>query len=185
MVNLLRGGTLGTMWSELEKNTNQDYNTIEELNPALFSVKGNTNDNPTWNQAMGGENTKGYWQACIKEYEVLLKKDVWVKVIKESWMNIIPSTWAFKCKMIPRGLVHKLKLRFCAMGCCQTEGVDYFKTFAPVVNWQTIRIMLVMSLLLGLATKQVDYTAVFVDANIDRDPNWENLTDLGKERSGV
>jgi hypothetical protein len=185
MVNMLRGGTLGAMWSELEKNTDQDYGTIEELNPALFFVKANADDNPTWNQAMGGENAEGYWQACIKEYEVLLKKDVWVEVIKESWMKIIPSTWAFKCKRFPDGLVRKLKSRFCAMGCCQTEGVDFFETFAPVVNWQTVRIMLVMSLLLGLATKQVDYTAAFVHADIDRDPNWENMTDLEKERSGV
>jgi hypothetical protein len=134
---------------------------------------------------MGGENAEGYWQACIKEYEVLLKKDVWIEVVKESWMKIIPSTWAFKCKRFPDGLVRKLKSRFCAMGCCQTEGVNFFETFAPVVNWQTVRIMLVMSLLLGLATKQVDYTAAFVHADINRDPNWDNLTDLEKERSGV
>jgi hypothetical protein len=75
-------------------------------------------------------------------------------------MKIIPSTWA-PMQQFPDGLVRKLKLRFCAMGCCQTEEVDFSKTFAPVVNWQTIRIMLVMSLLLGLATKQVDYTAAF------------------------
>jgi hypothetical protein len=62
------------------------------------------------------------------------------------------------------------------MGCCQTEGVNYYETFASFVNWQMVRIMLVMSLLLGLATKQVNYTAAFVHADIDRDPNWDNLT---------
>jgi hypothetical protein len=82
MVNMLRGGTLGAMWSELKKNINQDYNMIKELNPALFSVKANANDLPTWNQAMGGKNAEGYWQACIKEYKVLLKKDLCVEVIK-------------------------------------------------------------------------------------------------------
>jgi hypothetical protein len=55
MVNILRGSTLGTMWSKLKQNTDQDYDTIEELNPALFSIKANAYDNPTWNQAMGGE----------------------------------------------------------------------------------------------------------------------------------
>jgi hypothetical protein len=185
MVNMLRGGTLATMWSELEKNRDQDYNTIQELNPALFSIKANADDNPTWNQAMGGKNTEGYWQAYIKEYKTLLKKDVWVEVLKESWMKIIPSTWAFKCKRFPDGLVHKLKSHFCEMGCCQTEEVDFFETFAPVVNRQAVRIMLIRSLLLGLSMKQVDYTAAFVHADIDRDPNWEKMTDLKKERSGV
>jgi hypothetical protein len=82
MVNMLYGSILGAMWLELKRNSNQDYNTIEELNPVLFSVKANANDNLTWNQGMGGKNAEGYWQACIKEYKVLLKKDLCVEVIK-------------------------------------------------------------------------------------------------------
>jgi hypothetical protein len=82
MVNMLCGSTLGAMWAELKTNTDQDYNTIKHLNPALFSIQVNADDNTTWDQAMGGENAEGYWQACIKEYEVLLKKEVWVKVLK-------------------------------------------------------------------------------------------------------
>jgi hypothetical protein len=70
------------------------------------------------------------------------------------------------------------------MGCCQTEGADYFETFAPM-NWQTIHILLMMSLLLGLTTKQVDYTVAFVHANIDTDPIWDKLMDLEKEQSGI
>ncbi len=51
MVNIMCGGTLGAMWSELEKYTDQDYDTIEYLNPVLFAVKANADDKPTWNQA--------------------------------------------------------------------------------------------------------------------------------------
>jgi hypothetical protein len=78
-----------------------------------------------------------------------------------------------------------LKARFCAMGCCQKENVDYFETFAPVVNWQTVRIMLAMSMLFGLATKQVDYTAAFVHADIDKDPNWDKMSKEERSKSGV
>jgi hypothetical protein len=74
--NMLKGGTLGAMWAELEQHTDQDENTIEWMNPALFSVKANTEDNPTWDEAMNGENAEGYWQACQKEYETLIKMDV-------------------------------------------------------------------------------------------------------------
>jgi Reverse transcriptase (RNA-dependent DNA polymerase) len=65
------------------------------------------------------------------------------------------------------------------------EGVDYFDTLTPVVNWITVRLMLVLSILLDLSTKQIDYTAAFVHAPIDRDPNWDNLTVEQQERSGV
>jgi hypothetical protein len=184
-LNMLRGGTLGAMWTELEQHTDPEYDTIEWMNPALFSVKANTDDNPNWNEAMNGENSEGYWQACIKEYETLIKMEVWEVVERESWMNVIPSTWAFKCKRFPDGLVRKLKARFCARGDRQIEGVDFFETYAPVVNWQTVRLMLVMSLLMGLSTRQVDYTAAFVHADIDKDPNWENMSDEERKRSGV
>lgn len=165
------------MWAETEQNTDQDYGTVEQMNPALFSIQANAEDNPNWNQAMNGENSEGYWQACIKEHETLIKMNVWEEVEKESWMNVLPSTWAFKCKRYSDGLVRKLKARFCARGDRQIEGVDFFETYAPVVNWQTVRLMLVMSLLMGLSTRQVDYTAAFVHADIDKDPNWEKMTE--------
>jgi Reverse transcriptase (RNA-dependent DNA polymerase) len=57
--------------------------------------------------------------------------------------------------------------------------------FAPVVNWTTVRLMVVLFILLNLSTKKIDYTAAFVHAPIDRDPNWDNLTDEQKARSGV
>ncbi len=82
-------------------------------------------------------------------------------------MNVIPGTWAFRCKRFPDGKVRKLKSRFCARGDRQIEGVDYFETYAPVVNWQTVRIMLAMSLLMGLSTKQLDCTAAFTHADIN------------------
>jgi hypothetical protein len=45
--------------------------------------------------------------------------------------------------------------------------VDYFETFAPVVEWSTVRFLLIMSILLGLETTQVDYVAAFIQADID------------------
>jgi hypothetical protein len=140
-------------------------------------MKANSDDNPTWNQAMGGPDAEGYWQAAKLEYETLTKMGLWDIVERKDWMNILPSTWAFKCKRYPDGDVRKLKARFCARFDCQIEGVDFFETYAPVVNWQTVRIMLVMSLLLHLLTKQVDYTAAFVHADIDRDPEWDTMTE--------
>jgi hypothetical protein len=45
--------------------------------------------------------------------------------------------------------------------------------------------MLVMSLLMGLSTKQVDYTAAFLHADIDRDPEWDTMTAEEPTQSGV
>ena len=88
----------------------------------------------------------------------------------------VPSTWAFRCKRYPDGSVRKLKARFCARGDKQVEGIDYFDTFAPVINWTTVRLMLILTLILNFSTCQVDYTAAFVHSPIDCDPNWENMS---------
>jgi hypothetical protein len=65
------------------------------------------------------------------------------------------------------------------------EGVDFFKTFTPVCNWQTVRTMLIISLIYDFATLQVDYTAAFTQYDIDKPPNWDSMTPKEKERSGV
>jgi len=49
------------------------------------------------------------------------------------------------------------------------EGVDFFDTFAPVVNWTMVRMMLILSVILALSTRQVDYTAAFVHAPMEED----------------
>ena len=85
----------------------------------------------------------------------------------------------------PDGSVRKLKARFCARGDKQVEGIDYFNTFAPVINWTTVRLMLILTLILNLSTCQVDYRAAFVHLPIDRDPNWENMSQQERDRSGI
>ena len=154
----------------LLQNTNPYTNTIEEMHPMALSTKANAADHPTWEQAMNGPEAKGYWEASKKELNTLKTKcDAWEVVQRQPWMRVLPSTWAFRCKRYPDGSVRKLKARFCARGDKQIEGVDCFDTFAPVVNWTTVRLMLILTLILNLATCQVDYTAAFVHAPIDTD----------------
>ena len=83
-------------------------------------------------------------------------------------MNFIRLTWAFKLKRYPDGLIKKFKARFCARGDMQLEGIDFFKTYAPVVQWTTIRLMLIIEVLLRLKSKQGDVTAAFLHADLGK-----------------
>ena len=100
-------------------------------------------------------------------------------------MNVLPGVWSFKIKRYPSGAVKKDKARFCCGGHKQIYNVDYFDVWAPLVNWTTVRLLLVLSLILNLATKQVDYTAAFVHAPIDKPPDWDQMSDYKKNRHGV
>jgi hypothetical protein len=120
---------------------------------------------------MNGPQKEENWQAMNTEIRTLIKN-----------MHAWDIAWAFRCKRYPDGTIKKLKARFCVRGDQQLEGVDYFETYAPVVNWQTVpimlilnwqtvRIMLILSILIDLQTFQVDCTAAFLHADIGKDPN--------------
>ena len=73
-----------------------------------------------------------------------------VVVNKEPWMIIVPSLWAFRRKQFPDEAIRKLKAHICARCFVQKEGIDYFETFAPVVQWMTVRVCLIMIILINL-----------------------------------
>jgi hypothetical protein len=132
-------------------------------------MKANALDTPNWNQAMNGLENNGYWKAMELEIQTLLGKNAWVVLEREDNMNILASTLAFKCKRFPDRLVRKLKARFCVQGDCQIDGVKVLDTYALVVSWTTVQLLLILLVVLGLASKQVDYTAAFVQAKLAED----------------
>ena len=137
----------------------QVYETLHSIFPASNV---NAADTPNYHQAMTGPDQAGYCNAMDLEVATLKDKmDAWDVVNRTPDMHVLPSTWAFRCKRYPDGLVRKLKARFCVSGDRQIEGVDFFKTFAPIVQWATVRLLLILSIHLNLATMQIDYTSAF------------------------
>ena len=54
-----------------------------------------------------------------------------------------------------------------------------------MVNWSTVRLLLILTAQLGLATKQVDHTAAFVHSDIDLPPNCHEMSTSEKARQGA
>ena len=73
---------------------------------------------------------------------------------------------AYKKKRYPDGSLKKYKARFYVRGDQKIEGVDIFETYAHVVSWITVIILLVLSLLLSLNMQQLDYTNAFYQATL-------------------
>ncbi len=103
-------------------------------------------DNPSWHEATRGKIANEYWKAMKLDFATLEAIDAW-SVIDQLDHCIIASTWAFKCKCYPDGLIKKFKARFCARGNQQLEGIDFFETYTPVVQWTTIRLMFILEIL--------------------------------------
>jgi Reverse transcriptase (RNA-dependent DNA polymerase) len=101
---------------------------------------------------------------------------VWDVVDREDWMSVIPRTWAFRIKRLPSGEIKKLKARLCIRGDKEIKNVHYWETYAPVVSWTTVRLLLILAAELELATRQVDYTPAFVHADVDTPPGFGEMS---------
>jgi hypothetical protein len=144
--------------------------TLADIQPHILQAKMKKSDpdNPTWTQAMNSPDADKWWDACEIEMDTL-ENDLkaWKLVPREEGMNVLPSTWAFKLKRYPDGTVKKFKARLCVRGDCQEEGVDFWETWSPVVQWSTVRTMMMLSTKLGLESAQADITGAFVHADLE------------------
>ena len=149
-------------------NTDAD-GLLHSLHPLALSAKANSEDAPNFYQAMNGPDAEGWLEAMDKEIQQLLEKDPWdvVPIEQARGKNILDCTWALVRKRFPDGRVRKLKARWCVRGDQQIEGVDFFDTYAPVVAWSTVRLLLILTVTLSLKTKQVDFTLGFIHALLD------------------
>ena len=140
--------------------------TVTDVEPHVLKAKANKNDAdmPSYRQAMNSPDADKWTEACEIELETLRQINAWQLVKRQSWMRVLPMTWAFKLKCYPDGTAKKFKARFCVRGDRQKEGVDFFETWAPVVQWTTVRSMMVLAAKQGLCTAQADITAAFVHA---------------------
>ncbi|EJK54151.1 hypothetical protein THAOC_26287 [Thalassiosira oceanica] len=146
-----------------------DSRLVESFDPRVLAARSSkyNEDNPSWTMAMQGEFQQEYFEAMETVIRTL-DDDMhcWDYVERTPGMRVLPSTWAFKCKRYPDGRVKKFKARFVVRGDCQTEGVDFFETWAPVAQWTTVRKLMVLASRLQLKSAQCDITAAFVHADL-------------------
>ena len=141
------------------------------VHPLFLKAKAQASaeDNPNWNQAMNGDAADQYWEACKNELATLEKMKSWEVVDIPPGKHILGSTWAFKLKRFPDGRPKKYKARFVARGDQQIAGVEFNETYAPVVQWTTVRMMLILECMLGLNSCQADVECAFLHGALEPD----------------
>jgi Reverse transcriptase (RNA-dependent DNA polymerase) len=143
-----------------------------EMDPILFKA---TSDPDTlyMHEAMKAPNADQFKEAMRKEAKEHTRKGHWKVVCKEdvpSNSKILPSVWSMKRKRrIKTHEVYKHKARLNIGGHKQEYGVHYCDTYSPVVRWTSICIMLILSILQGWSTRQLDFVMAYPQADISTD----------------
>jgi hypothetical protein len=65
--------------------------------------------------------------------------------------------------------ITKHKARLNLHGAKQVFGMNYFETYAPVVTWFAIRLVIIMGIIFNWALCQVDFVMAYPQAPIEMD----------------
>ena len=102
-------------------------------------------ESSTYQEAIAESYLRLWKQAIQEELVAHLKNETWTIVNRPANKSCIDSRWIFKVQEAKtdggRG-GPRFKARLCATGFRQEKDVDYQETFALVVRYGTIRLML-------------------------------------------
>ena len=120
----------------------------------------------TYTQAVNSQDSADWKKAINEELQSLEKNNTWSYVNRSRNMNIIGCKWVFKKKKDMNGKVQRYKARLVAKGYNQEYGIDYGETFAPVLKYKSLRIILSMAAIYGLELQQLDIKTAFLNAEV-------------------
>jgi hypothetical protein len=134
-----------------------------------FLVLNNKEDTLTQSQMLKTPDYNDFIKSQIPEIRGLEKLNVFeynhISTLPPT-AKLLSSIWSYRRKRRPNGQVLKHKSGLCVDGSQQQFGRDYWETYAPVVSWSTVRLILLLSTILGLKSRQVDYTQAFPQAEL-------------------
>ena len=140
-----------------------------------------------WDQAMKASDRDKFLEAVDIELDGHERMGNYVPVPLRDLpkgTKLIDMVWSMRCKRrINTQEVYKWKAHLNVHGGQQEHGVDYWDTYAPVVTWQIVRLFLILSLLLGWQSRQLDFVMAYPQAPAEM-PLYMRLPQ-GYKRSGM
>ena len=123
-------------------------------------------DEPSFVDAMRGEESGDWKRAINEELTQVERLDTWELTIAPDNANVIPCRWVFRRKRNAEGEIVRYKARLVAKGFRQQFGVDYTDTFAPTVRPATLRILLALAAAHGddIIIEQADVKNAYLNA---------------------
>jgi Reverse transcriptase (RNA-dependent DNA polymerase) len=130
-------------------------------------------DTLSYEQAMRATDSDAFRESALQELRDLVAANTWTVVDKtKALTKILPGIWVFRRKRNQgTGEIKKHKGRYTVRGDLQ-EGK--FDTFAPVVQWSTVRMLMAIALRKNYKTRCIDFSSAFVQASL-KTPVWIHL----------
>lgn len=120
----------------------------------------------SYDNAINGEDAEKWIKAIKEELDAHRINGTWKLVERKTGMKTIDSKWVFKVMRDVEGNVHRYKARLCARGFMQRQGLDFNETFAPVVRYDSLRVLLAIAAEEDLELAQSDVKTAFLHGKL-------------------
>ena len=123
----------------------------------------------TYSKALSGHHSTHWGEAICTELRALSDFGTWNLTALPPGKRALTSKWVFKVKTLSSGELERFKARLVVRGFTQTEGLDYFETYAPVAQYETVRLLLTVSAALDLECDVIDFSNAFLNGEIEEE----------------
>jgi transposase InsO family protein len=137
----------------------------------------------TYKQAISGTDAARWNEAMEEEISALRRNDTYDVVPKPSDRKIIDCKWIYKIKRLADASIERYKARGVGKGYSQTPGEDYDEIFAPVVRYESLRLLLAICAHFGWKPRQFDVKSAFLYGELSEDIYMRPLP--GYEEDGM
>lgn len=158
----------------LDPNLYSEEDRTKDLDdPIAYAMKATSDpDTMYYHQAMKEPDAKQFKEAMMKEVKDHTERKHWNVILKSDvpeGETILPAVWAMRRKRrIATREVYKWKSRLNLGGHKMIYGKHYEETYAPALSWATIRLFLILSIVFGWKTRQIDFVLAYPQADIPR-----------------
>lgn len=120
-------------------------------------------------QATTGERAEQWKAAMQEEMNSHAVNNTWTLVELPKGKQVIKCRWIFKTKRNESGEVYRYKARLVAKGYSQVAGIDYNETYAPVVRYNSIRLLIAFAVQHNYRLHQMDVITAYLQGNIEEE----------------
>lgn len=144
----------------------KDYVFKPKTNQAK-TTRPRTRDPQSVEEAMQAYDGEEWKEAMAEEFENLMRNRTWNFVKRTNAIKAIRTKWSFKRKYDENGRLTRHRARVVALGNEQRPGIDYDKTYSPVVKMKTTRTLLAIAVKQGWSVHHLDIIAAYLLADIE------------------
>ena len=159
--------------STFESVHDQELDMQERMRHPMAFHSEMLGDTMYFHQAMNQPDADSFVKATIKEVNGHVDNGNWELTPKEevpSEAELLPAVWAMIRKRdLVTNEITKYKARLNIHGGKQTLGVSYWETYASVVTWFAIRLLIICGVVMNWNMRRIDFVMAYCQAPIETD----------------